>query len=44
MKMYLYMESYEYVKLYDGNAWASLIDLIIRSHMDVIWERAGFYH
>ena len=36
MKMSLYDELYEYVKVYGGNAQAFIIDLIVYIHMSAI--------
>ena len=38
MKMSLYVELYEYVKVYGGNAQAFIIDLIVYIHMSAIQE------
>ena len=38
------MESYEFVKVYDGNTWAFRVDSNIRSHMNVIYECADVSH
>ena len=38
------MEPYEFVKLYDWNAWAFPIDLIILTHRNGIWEHTDISH
>ena len=42
--MSLYIELFEYLTVYDGNDQAFLIDLIIRSHINIIQERADVSH
>ena len=44
MKISSYVESYEHVKVHDGNAQAFAIYFFIRSHTSVIQERVYFSH